>query len=285
MPARQAKHWCFTLNNYTDEDVQRLRELWDEDGSNCCYLVFGRETGESGTPHLQGFVTFAARKTLNSAKTLISQRAHLEPAKGTPKQAATYCKKDGDFEEFGVVTGGQGRRSDLSQVAEKIKAGTNIRTLADEHPEAILRYGSGINRLRLFYRPTREAPPQIWVFWGPTGVGKTRRVWQFTAATEMWQHPGDRWFDGYDQQPAVLFDDFDGSYFKLSYLLKLLDRYPFQVPVKNGFTWWCPKTIYITSNIEPKDWYPSAHNDHKQALLRRLNEFGTIEHVTAAHGQ
>lgn len=135
-------------------------------------------------------------------------------------------------------------------------------------------------RLRMFHRPERPAPPQIWTFWGKTGTGKTRRVWEFANVDELWVHPGDRWFDGYDSQRAVLFDDFDGSWFKLSYLLKLLDRYMMQVPVKGGYVWWNPKTIYLTSNINPKDWYPQANEEHKAALKRRLTEFGHIQECT-----
>jgi hypothetical protein len=114
------------------------------------------------------------------------------------------------------------------------------------------------------------------VFWGKTGTGKTRRVWEFVKDDELWIHPGDRWFDGYDRHKCALFDDFDGSWFKLSYLLKLLDRYVFPVPVKGAYTWWCPSQIFITSNIEPRMWYPGALEDHRAALLRRLSEFGEV---------
>lgn len=277
-----AKHWCFTLNNYTDDETAALTALGTESSFDLVYLVFGRETGESGTAHLQGFVSFSRRKTLNQCRQIISTRAHLEVAKGTPQQAATYCKKDGDFEEFGNVPQGQGKRSDLAAVVDSIKQGKNMREIAEENPSAVIRYGTGIQRLRMLHRPARVTPPQIKVFWGKTGTGKTRRVWEFADHSQLWVHPGDKWFDGYDGQPLVLFDDFDGSWFKLSYFLRLLDRYPMMVPVKGGYAHWCPTTIFITSNIKPEEWFINSHEEHKAALQRRLTEFGNVEHCSSS---
>lgn len=183
----------------------------------------------------------------------------------------------GCFEEYGIIPGGKGTRTDLSQVVQAIQEGQSLRQIGETYPESTLKYGAGIMRLRMFHRPERAAPPEIWTFWGKTGTGKTRRVWEFADVDQLWVHPGDRWFDGYDSQSAVLFDDFDGSWFKLSYLLKLLDRYMMQVPVKGGYVWWNPKVIYLTSNIDPNEWYPQAHDQHRSALKRRLTEFGTIQ--------
>jgi len=50
------------------------------------------------------------------------------------------------------------------------------------------------------------------------------------------------------------------------------------VPVKGDQTWWCPQTIYITSNQAPKDWYPNGNAEHAQALNRRLLQFGNVVH-------
>lgn len=280
MPAKQSKHWCFTLNNFTSDEYDKLvatgTELQDID-----YLVFGKEKGDTEeTPHLQGYIVFSTKKTFNYAKGSISSRAHLEAKKGTPKQAADYCKKDGDFKEFGNLPKTQGRRTDLEHCAELIRSGASIREIADAQPSAIIRYGNGIARLRQHYRPERKAPPEIWVLHGRTGTGKTRRVWEFADVEQLWVHPGEKWFDGYDGHRAVLFDDFDGGWFKLTYLLKLIDRYIFQVPIKGGHTWWAPKVIYFTSNLHPRDWYTQAHQEHKNALLRRLREFGTIQECT-----
>lgn len=284
MPSQQARNWCFTINNYTDDEVAILEALGTE-LPDIQYLVFGKEVApETGTPHLQGYVSFSRRYTLVRAKEIICSRGHFEVAKGSPKQASDYCKKDKDYSEFGNLPGGKGARTDLARVAQLVREGAALSVIAEEDPSSFIKYSSGILRLRMFHRPDREGPPKIWVFYGETGTGKTSRVHRFVKADEMWISPGRTggcvWFDGYDNQSVALFDDFDGSWFQLGYLLKLLDRYVFKVPVKGGFTWWCPRHIYITSNLAPDEWYPNANDKQKAALMRRLNEFGDIVHCT-----
>ena len=58
----QSKYWCFTLNNYTDEDVDGV-DAWEYD-----YVIFGKEVGDNGTPHLQGYVECKTKKRLTWLK-------------------------------------------------------------------------------------------------------------------------------------------------------------------------------------------------------------------------
>jgi hypothetical protein len=89
--------------------------------------------------------------------------------------------------------------------------------------------------------------------------------------------PGDfQWFDGYEGQRIVIIDDFRGEY-PLPLLLQLLDRYPMQVPVKGGFSQWCPRKVYITSNIRPWLWYTDSPTESRDALMRRLDN---VEEIT-----
>lgn len=93
----QALHWCFTLNNYVANDLRRINVF----KSQCVYLVFGKEVGANNTPHLQGYFCLLKRQRLTALKKSFSSTAHLEIARGLPSQAADYCKKDGDFVEYG----------------------------------------------------------------------------------------------------------------------------------------------------------------------------------------
>ena len=83
------KRWCFTLNNWTDADVARLKKV------NCKYMVVGVEVGDKGTPHLQGYVRLTKSTRFNAVKKLIGPRAHIEPARGTELENDKYCRKDG----------------------------------------------------------------------------------------------------------------------------------------------------------------------------------------------
>lgn len=96
----QSRSWCFTLNNYSTGEYDSLSLL--AQSNEVEYFIIGKETGENGTPHLQGYVIFTSSRRFRSAKSLISSRAHVERARGSPSQASEYCKKDGDFVEFGT---------------------------------------------------------------------------------------------------------------------------------------------------------------------------------------
>lgn len=165
-PARrngQSRRWVFTLNNPTDDEEQRIGDLSSDPSVK--YLVFGRERGASGTPHLQGFVVFSGNKRFNAVKQLISVRAHVEAARGTSQQAADYCKKDGDYEEFGTIPGvEQGKRTDLDDAiewADKFMADAG-RPITDvdvslHHPKILIKYPRFVATLRARFEP----PPLI----------------------------------------------------------------------------------------------------------------------------
>lgn len=268
-----AKHWCFTLNNPSDNEQQSLDQLGSSQmgTASIVYLVYGKETGENGTFHLQGFISFSKRKSLRQLKKIIP-RAHLEIAKGTPEQAATYCKKDGDYQEFGQLPGGRGKRTDLESLWHDLKDGKSAQEVANKFPSLYIRYRRNILASIRDHQPGRSWETNVIVLWGPTGTGKTRYVYDQHPIESIYTHPGAEWFDGYEGQEIALFDDYNGSEFKLTYLLKLLDRYQMRVPVKGDYVQWAPKTIYFTSNRDPNEWYSNALPEHREALFRRIKE-------------
>jgi len=54
-------------------------------------------------------------------------------------------------------------------------------------------------------------------------------------------------------------------------MLRWLDRYPVSVETKGGAMPLAARTIWITSNLDPRMWYPELDADTLAALLRRLN--------------
>ena len=104
---RSVRAFCFTINNWTEDDISFLDEL------SCRYLCYGKEVGESGTPHLQGYVYFDNRRSVKGIVKVL--RGHVEVAKGNAEQNAAYCSKDGDFFERGDRPC-QGKRTDIDAV-------------------------------------------------------------------------------------------------------------------------------------------------------------------------
>jgi hypothetical protein len=133
VPLPRAKHWCFTLNNYTDDDVERIKGLV-ESGLGYSYICFGKERGEDNeTPHLQGFLSLETKANINRLKTEVSDRAHFEIARAIQASIA-YCEKDGEFTERGVRPRGRGSRSDLEAFKNDVKNGMfDMREIREKH--------------------------------------------------------------------------------------------------------------------------------------------------------
>lgn len=91
-PASRARSWCFTVNNYTEEDKVSVVSLVSGSRLYC----YGFEIGENGTPHIQGYVCFKNQTKFQTLKNKLP-RAHWEKAKGSAQDNLKYCSKDGDF--------------------------------------------------------------------------------------------------------------------------------------------------------------------------------------------
>ncbi|AGS36190.1 replication-associated protein [Circoviridae 5 LDMD-2013] len=277
MPRVRAKRWCFTLNNPTDQEKDfmarlQLGELPTASNMKLTYLCFGREA--VSTPHLQGYLELEKKSSLSSMKTFLT-RAHWEKAKGSPKEAADYCKKDGDYEEVGKLSVGQGYRTDLLNVKEVLDGGATVAELADSHFRLWVQYRRSFKAYVDLKATPRRWKTVVVVLWGDTGTGKTRFCHDQTGDRSMWTSGDYKWFDGYDGQEVVLWDDYRGEY-PIQQFLKLTDRYPMNVPIKGGFTNWKPKKIYITSNCCPSTWYKDVGSRTHEAFMRRLDVINFI---------
>lgn len=88
----QCKHWVFTLNNYGQEDIEQYEQVFRE---MCSKWIFGKEVGDSGTPHLQGYLEFKVKRRITECKKILP-RAHWEKCNNI-NASIEYCKKDGDW--------------------------------------------------------------------------------------------------------------------------------------------------------------------------------------------
>jgi len=163
MVRNTSSRWCLTLNNYTDAEVAN----WDatlNDQLVFRYAIYGKEVGDNGTPHLQAFVILNQPARLTAIKALLGDRIHAEFAKGTSKQAAVYCKKEGNYVEYGEFPGAQGRRTDIDLFVDWVKAQDtkpNDRDIASNFPTIWTRYPRLIQLVDNIWPTPNLLPPDF----------------------------------------------------------------------------------------------------------------------------
>lgn len=109
-------------------------------------------------------------------------------------------------------------------------------------PNLYCRLRNGIKDFYFFSDFEKRVPVVKW-FWGPTGSGKTRKAMESDSVCLMGGLP---WFDEYNDEETVIFDDFRRESLKFSLFLIYIDRYCKRVPIKGGFRKWNPAVIIIT---------------------------------------
>lgn len=115
----RARAWVFVVNNWTEGECLKAQQL----AQHCLYLVYGKEVGENGTPHLQGFCYFKHQRTGNIIQKHLPRAWKKESV--DMYAAIAYSKKDGDFWESGREPK-QGRRVDVEALRDDVKNGKRV---------------------------------------------------------------------------------------------------------------------------------------------------------------
>lgn len=280
--SQKVRNVCFTLNNFTEDEYRRIL------GCGYKYIVVGKEVGESGTPHLQGYIEFQNSRSFNALKKLMP-RAHLEKRRGTALQASDYCKKDKNYYEDGEISK-QGTRGDLQDISDSILKGElKVETIRKTDSELYTKYGRTFKELEDDYMRDiwrTEMTEGLWYF-GKTGVGKTHKALDGLTPKNCYYKPKDNsnWWDGYRQQENVVMNEFRGE-IPFGTLLELVDKWPAYVNRRGREPMsFISKRVIITSSLPPEKIYKNVCNEEESIaqLYRRFKVYqitpdGVVEH-------
>lgn len=270
MTSKKSYAYSFTINNYTEADQLELKKL--EENPKTRYLCFGKEVGQEGTPHIQGYVYFQNQMVFASFKKLLT-RAHIEPSRGTVDDNVAYCSKDGDFYEHGDRPINQKRKGQLgAEYWETNKKLAMEGKLDQVDPKLFLTHYRTLKVISFDHAPKQANLEQLDNYWyyGPTGVGKSRKAHE--------DHPGaflkgaNKWWCDYKYEDVVLIEELDKTHACLGHHLKIwADHYVFPAEVKGGKINIRPKSIIVTSN-----WHPSEIWSEPQTLEPILRRFKLV---------
>lgn len=276
-PKGRHRGFCFTLNNWVEADWETFLSLETVTRPKITYAICGKEVGENGTPHLQGYVKFANANEGNwNRMRKWFPRARLAVARGDDFQNQKYCSEDGNFYEFGTPKG-RGERSDLKKVHKAVIDGEikNERGFF-ENEEVSVSYQSlqlARNCLKL-YGPKRKLtkPPTVHWFFGESGSGKSLSAMRCIEQEDRPYYKcssNGKWWDGYDGEKVVLIDDWRPDWCKYQDFLQILDLYEYKVEFKGGMRELEADTFYVTSPLDPvRCW----KNEDPKQLIRRITD-------------
>ena len=277
----RAKNWVFTLNNYTTEMENRLKEL------ECEWMVFGHEEApETGTKHLQGAICFKGRRDKNALNKLFPW--FIEVMHGSPQDSKTYCTKEdmsGYFEK-GIMPesrnkkGNEGNKKKWDDAYDAACEGK-----FDEIPRDLwVRYKHSFMEI---YTDHLKDPNMCDVYddtikkhflwlWGPTGTGKShtaRRIANELGCEEPYLKALNKWWNGYVYQKVTIIEEADPKKCEhlASFFKQWADKWAFTAECKGTVIQSCrPQYIIVTSNYPIEECFPMEAD--WQPLKRRFTE-------------
>lgn len=195
----RAIRWCFTINNFTEQEIEMVKAM----EPLCKLIICEREIGKQGTPHLQGYLELDKKMEANALKKKLGNRAHLEISLGSRIKNIQYCSKEGDNNIIIKKIPAQIR--DISQESlDRIqKVAQILKDIKEMSPEEFAANHPGfyLNHKAKYLDHRHEALVQTHKtfdgdlkaknFWisGAPGVGKSRLARQGLQHFEMYNKP------------------------------------------------------------------------------------------------
>lgn len=258
----------------------------------------------TGKLHVQGYVEFYQPvRPKQVQKYLRERKCACFVRKGTREQCRDYCMKentpwyDVNYPEWvkhgyrkegtmsvslGVYHQDRGARNDVHMMTDKIKAGASEREVFQECPTTYIKMSTGVKRaigLVSMDRKGQHIPNfNVYVLYGPSRCGKTRYALDKHGPDNVYEpiwNGTKWWFDGYSNERVILINEYSGKkdQASLACMQKLLDGFYCLVETKGGSLVHSFETVYITSNIHPKQWYKywdMISDAEEQSLMERI---------------
>lgn len=254
----------------TGNDITCFRGQWE----------YGGKGDKDGKLHAQFAICFRDKCRVPQARRILggqwgSFTGWLEPARS--EAIWDYvCKEETRVQSipgYGNLTDDSGHRTDLDVIYETIANGASIYEIMSQFPRQFMRNHAAISKLCAMYDKPREygdISAEIW--WGVTGSGKSHKAFHEYPDAYRKSIPG-KWWDGYKGQKTVIFEEFnpeEDKELKLPELLKILDKYPYQIEIKGTSCQLKATKFIFTTNIDPRRWYEG--HPQKPALCRRIQK-------------
>nr|QGF19347.1 replication associated protein [Antarctic circular DNA molecule] len=232
------------------------------------YLRGQLELGAGGFLHWQFVFRLGSTSRLPQVKAIFGTDGYYEPTRSDA--AIAYVWKEDTYVhgtrfELGTRPSRRNEKTDWDAILLAARTGDFESIPAN----VLVPHYRNLRNIRADYMQPISCIRTINVFWGRTGTGKSRRAWDEAGFQAYPKDPLTKFWDGYQGEKHVVIDEFRGIV-SIGHVLRWFDRYPVRVEIKGSATVLVADTIWITSNLDPRQWYPDLDAETLAAFLRRL---------------
>lgn len=263
----QGKWWILTIPEHDFSP--------DSLPAECQHIHGQLEVGDGGFRHWQLVVTMQRKSRLRAVKSVFGSRAHCEATRS--EAARAYVQKDetaveGTRFELGKLPIRRNEKTDWQSVWELAKSGrVNVFLIKVDEIDSNIRvvHYRTLRAIQSDYAPCPSRNPRAKLFFGKTGTGKSKLAWEEAGGQTYTKDPRTKFWDGYQGEPNVIFDEFRGA-IDVAHILRWLDRYPCRVEIKGSSVPLRCENFWFTSNLPLEQWYPTLDPETLGALRRRF---------------
>lgn len=283
-----ACQYTYTINNYTTKD-----HIPDED---CKYRIQGYEIGESGTPHIQGYVCLKKKIRWARFQKIYPTITWFEKSKGTPYSNYEYCSKDKAFDELGLrPTAPKQQKNKDTTFSEALAASTvreGLQIIKEKRPRDFLLHGEAIERnlkkakltpfthtylMEDFTRQPLNNLDTTTLLTGPSNTGKTHYACAHFKNPLVISHI-DTLKSLSPDHDGIIFDDMSFKHWAPESVIHLIDQeFDREIHIRYGTTHIPAHTPKIfTHNTDNPFYKDDTPEEQKIAIERRLERVNVI---------
>lgn len=304
-PGKQvSNYWMVTVNDKLDEFVTWYGGLLNNRENSPCTGLWGQEEKAPTTGHLhyQLLLRLASRMSYREAQKALGleDRGNWTMVFTTPYRAFCYVTKhksrlpNGMQFDVGVPptedekpdisvhqqrklnqadgNGGQGKRSDIREFQEYIRsAQPTWEELCEKFPGLVWSSPKAANQAYVRLTKPRKWATRCTFIFGAPGTGKSAAAAQLFPDAYWLTAGAPQWYDSYDKHETVVVDEFTPDVFVPTDFNRVVDRTPYQVPVKGGFTQFLAKRVIYISNYPLEEFKKKIRPGGWAALTRRVD--------------
>lgn len=283
---KQARNWVFTINNFTEEEENKVIDLAND--GDVVRIIAEHEHLEQGTPHIQGYVSFNRRVYRTEVERRLGGRAWLQVAMGNWKQNVKYCSKEDQIivqENCDELLADEEKGNLNLEIVEKART-MDPWTFEDNFPMVWVKHRQQIlnvmmdNALRNVENWNGDLKAKNYWIWGEPGIGKSKWAANLMPVKHQYKKAINKWWDGYNLviHKIVMLEDFPMNGQMFAQHLKIWsDRYFFMAECKGSSMVVEPGRFFliITSNFSIEQCFENPEDI--RAIQRRFTEFQVTE--------